>query len=1070
MAQNNVEGFRLSPQQKYLWSVQQTSASYPYQVLSKISIDGELRTEVLQRAFAEVVRRHEILRTTFQRPPGIRIPFQVISDEPHISWQFCDLSDLDQESRLRQIDHYFLDQLGQTFDLECGPLLRNSLYRLTPEHHVLLVSLPAVCADPVTLSNLMNEVAAGYKLILQGGEPASGPMQYADFAEWHNQLLEVSDEQADAGRSYWQELMAAGSSFTLPLEKRTTNDQTFRAQAVSIDLDSTCVTNVETFARECRTSIQVVLFAFWQALIWRLANRSDLIIFNQYHGRTLEDLSSALGPYAKYLPVACRCEDIPFVAHLEATRTAVDDAEEWQDYFDPSSFFEATRNSVAFDFAEDFSAIGVAGLEFSSIKQEVCLGPFKLRLSCSHSKGSIRAHLFYDSHSFDRETINCYAGYFTSLIAQGRAAPTIGTIDILSDGERERLLVDINQTAAEFSAAKSIHKLFEEQVEHTPAATALVCGDREISYLELNAAANRIAHLLRHRGIAPNMRVGIYIERSAETIIAMLGILKAGGAYVPLNPEHPRARLMMQLAESNTAVLITNGGAAADALGFGGGEIVDLERDRALLSTQPDSNPPSIGAAANLAYIIYTSGSSGIPKGVAVSHQALVNYTQFILRRLHVKEPLNFVTVSTITADLGNTCIFPALVSGGCLHLINYDVAMEGALFSEYVAKRPVDVLKIVPSHFSALRAAGGNDNIFPRKFLIFGGEALTWELVDHISQAAPSCEIINHYGPTETTVGSLTFDVKPHKLSTHSSTVPIGQPIANTRVYILDQQLNVTPTGVAGELYIGGAGLALGYLNQPVETAARFVPNPFAENPGERFYRTGDRARYLPDGNIEFLGRIDHQVKVRGFRVELGEIESVLLKYKQVRQAVVIADRATDNQRLVAYVCATGTSRPRVDDLRTFLGQHLPEYMIPSSFVFLKTMPLTSNGKVDRAALPAPDEARPNLERRFVAPRTGVEKELADIWAGFLKLTEVGIHDNFFELGGHSLLATQVVSRMRKKFNCEVPLRSLFEFPTIADLAVQIAGSATDTERLLAEIEELSDAEVANILEREQT
>jgi amino acid adenylation domain-containing protein len=654
-------------------------------------------------------------------------------------------------------------------------------------------------------------------------------------------------------------------------------------------------------------------------------------------------------------------------------------------------------------------------------------------------------------------------------VSEARTVASIEQIEILGETERERLLVDINQTASEF-AANCIHELFEEQVACTPEATALVCEDLELTYAELNARANRLAHLLRRRGLVSNACVGICTERSAEAIISLLGILKAGGAYVPLNPEHPTARLILQLSQSNVSILITNRIAQDVSLEFDG-EIIDLEREQELLLAEPDINPPSSSVAASLAYVIYTSGSSGVPKGVAVSHQALVNYTQFILRRLQVKEPLHFATVSTITADLGNTCIFPALVSGGCLHLISHDVAMEGMLFSRYVSKRPIDVLKIVPSHLSALLSAESNGDILPRKYLILGGEALSWELVDRISQTNPACEIINHYGPTETTVGSLTFSIKTDVISDRSLTAPIGQPISNTKVYILNPHLKLVPTGLGGELYIGGAGLSVGYLNQPMETAARFVPNPFSDEPGARLYRTGDLTRYLPDGNIEFLGRIDNQVKVRGFRVELAEVEAVLLTHSQVRQAVVIAEAAAaDSQRLLGYVVASGSKPLGVDELRSFLGQHLPDYMIPSTFIFLKAMPLTSNGKIDRASLPAPDEARPDLQRLFVAPRTPVERELAGIWAEFLKLDEVGIDDNFFELGGHSLLATQVVSRMRKAFNCEIRLRSFFESPTVAQLAEQIGDStATETERLLAEIEELSEEEVEILLKTKQ-
>ena len=1071
MSQNNVEGFRLSPQQRHVWSLQQVSAFPIYQVLSTISINGNLSADILERAFAEVVKRHEILRTTFQRPSGLKVPFQVISDAARLSLQFSDLSNLDHERQQSKLEDSFATESAGSFDFDRGPLLRAGLFKLSREEHLLLISLPALCGDSATVLNLMSELGRAYELILHGGALLDEPMQYADFAEWQNELLQSSDEHAEQGRNFWHELRRGLSPLSLPLEKRKTADQTFHPEAVSIDFDPSFIASVDALARECESSTQVVLFTCWQAIVSRLTNQSHFVIYNLFDGRKLEDLKSAFGLYAKYVPVAYRSEDISFASQVRATRAALSDADEWQDYFDPNDFCEASMGSIAFDFTEQVSTVENAGLELSLTKHEVRLGSFKLRLSCLRTEGSIRAELVYDSDSLDRETVERYAGYFTRLVtsvSEHRAA-SIEQIDILGEIERRRLLVDINQTASE-SVANCIHELFEEQVTRTPEAVALVCDDLELTYAELNAQANRLAHLLRRRGLASNPCVGICVERSAEVIIALLGILKAGGAYVPLNPEHPTARLTLQLAESNASFLITGDNASNELLDFGG-EVIDLKRDRELLLGEPEINPSSIGTAAALAYVIYTSGSSGIPKGVAVSHQALVNYTQFILRRLHVKQPLHFASVSTITADLGNTCIFPALVSGGCLHLISYDVAMEPALFSKYLTERPIDVLKIVPSHLNALLGAQPRPDILPRKYLILGGEALSWELVDRISQTNSTCEIINHYGPTETTVGSLTFKVKPYEVPSQSLTVPIGKPIANTRVYILDPHLKLMPTGLAGELYIGGAGLAAGYLNQPIETAVRFIPNPFSDERGERLYRTGDLTRYLPDGNVEFLGRIDHQVKIRGFRVELAEIESVLLKHSQVRHAVVIAEPATaDNQRLLGYVVASGSKPVGVDALRTFLGQHLPDYMIPSTFIFLKTMPLTSNGKIDRASLPAPDEARPDLQRLFVAPRTPVERELAGIWAEFLKLDEVGVEDNFFELGGHSLLATQVVARMRKAFKCEIRLRSLFELPTIAQLAEQIGDSTTtETERLLAEIEKLSDEEVEVLLKTKQ-
>jgi amino acid adenylation domain-containing protein len=573
-----------------------------------------------------------------------------------------------------------------------------------------------------------------------------------------------------------------------------------------------------------------------------------------------------------------------------------------------------------------------------------------------------------------------------------------------------------------------------------------------------------------------NDRVGLCIDRGLEMIVGLLAILKAGAAYVPLNPEHPRERLELQLSESNAAVLVTAAGSIDGALTFKG-ETIDLKLHRGWLDNEPATNPPRKATPGELAYVIYTSGSTGIPKGVAVSHANLANYTQFILQRLSVSGPLHFASVSTISADLGNTCIFPSLLSGGCLHLLSYEVAMSGELFSEYTSKHPIDVLKIVPSHLNALLSAETQGQFLPSQYLISGGEALSWELVQRIARLKPTCRIINHYGPTETTVGSLTCDVEADLVSPYAATVPLGRPIANTKVYVLDRYQQPTPNGVAGELFIGGAGVARGYLNQVAETASKFLADPFSDEPGARVYRTGDLVRYLPDGKLEFLGRADHQVKIRGFRVELAEIEAVLTSHANIQQAVVVARKdhesqgTTSEQRLVAYLLSVTTKPPAADELRQLLRLKLPEHMVPAAFVFLKSMPLTANGKIDRAALPAPDDLRPELKKIFVAPRTAIELELARIWSSLLKISDVGVHDNFFDLGGHSLLATQVVSRMRQSFKVEISLRSLFETPTIAALAQQIeTASATETARLLAELEALSEEEAELLLKQEKS
>ena len=1069
MQNSAVEGFRLSPQQRSLWSLQQTAEGQPFRALGAILIEGDLQPHDLQNAVQHIVSRHEILRTTFSRPPGIKTLFQVIGETSQFSWETVDVSSLDATEQGLRIAEYFAREREMPFEFDQGPLLRVTLIKQSSDSHVLLISLPALCGDSVSIGNFTEELSRAYPSLLNQNDLTGEPMQYADFAEWQNEQLEADNEDV---KTYWQKREAAGVPGPgMLLERRNPGSRAFEPDSIAVDLDAP-LSKMEAMARERETSVPALLFACWQALVWRLSGEteSEFVLYNLCAGRKFADLQNALGLYAKYLPIRLHCEDKSFDEHLRKVNAALNEANEWQDYFDPGTSANNVGDSVAFDFEEGQSRYPAGPVSFSVIKQYVCFSPFKLKLSCVRSGPVISAELQYNEQVFDRTAVRQIAGYFQRFLSGvlQNSEVDIGTIELLDDDERHRLLVEFNQTAADLPGGKCIHQLFEEQVARTPGAVAVVSGDQELTYDALNTRANQLAHLLRSRGIGPDARVGLCVERSVETIVGLMGILKAGGAYVPLNPDHPQDRLALQLAESGATIVIADNSAGTNQP-FESIETIHLCSDRALLESQPTGNPPSNTRPDNLVYVIYTSGSTGTPKGVAVRHRNLTNYTQFILQRLQIDGPLNFATVSTISADLGNTCIFPALVSGGCLHIIGYDVAMEGDLLRDYFTKRPIDVLKIVPSHFSALLASQTDGRILPAKYLILGGEALSWDLVERIRVLDHTCQIINHYGPTETTVGSLTFSVDTEDLSRRSSTVPIGRPIANTRCYVLDEHLRPAPLGISGELYIGGAGVSAGYLNQAAETAARFVSDPFSDDPESRLYRTGDLARYLPDGNIEFLGRADTQVKVRGYRVELGEIEAVLSRRAGVRQAVVTVFRdKSAGERVVAYMVSSPVSP---DELRSSLKEKLPDYMVPSAFVFLKSLPLTPNGKVDRNALPAPDETRPGLQSDFVAPRSVVEKELAGIWASFLKVSVVGVHDNFFDLGGHSLLATQVVSRMRKEFQQEIPLRSLFESPTVAQLAEKIEeANSNEAERFLNEIEALSEEDAKQLLGQESS
>ena len=1034
------EGFRLSPQQKHLWTLQQAAADQPYRVVGAVRVDGRVDCGTLKDCVAQVVARHEILRTTFVRPPGLKTAFQVVSEEARFSWS----------EQQTPVDQILDEERKRPIDFEHGPMLSARCLKLEHDQNVLVVTLPALCADQVTLWNLADEIIQTY----QGRQPQES-IQYADFAEWQNTLLTSDDKVAAQAIAFWkqQQELATKSSLILPFEKRS---QAFEPASVEFAIGDELRRRIEALAEQYQTSVSVVLFACFEALLSRLTSQSDFIVWNLNDGRKLEDLRSAMGLYAKYLPIFCPGGDRTFADYLKHTRSALAQSVEWQEYFDPTATEDQTTSTVAFDFQTAPSAV--------VSKQFVCISPFKLKLSFLDNGSSLLSAVDYNSKVFDRDSVERIAGYFTRLLAGVIENPgsAIGTIKIVDNDEQRRLIYEFNETDAA-DPDYCIHQLFEEQVRKTPAAPAVICDDRTLTFSELNQCANRVAHVLQKRGVGPETAVALCMHRSVEMIVGLLGIMKAGGAYVPLNPDHPTARLETQLAQSEATICLTNDSRIGPF-----GNHVDLI-DVSQLENQLDTDPEASTTPENLVYVIFTSGSTGVPKGVGVRHRNLVNYTRYILDKLATDAPLNFAIVSTITADLGNTCIFPSLVSGGCLHILNDETAMEGSLFARYMSDKSIDVLKIVPSHLNALLAST-EANILPAKFLFLGGESLSVDLIKRLSQREHTCKIINHYGPTETTVGSLTYNIDGETLSS-SLTVPVGRPIANTSVYLLDKYLMPVPQGVIAELFIGGAGVADGYRNQPAETAARFLPDPFSSKPGARFYRTGDLARQLPDGSIEFIGRADRQVKVRGYRIELAEIETALEEQPGVVQAVVVLrGEDEDTQHLVAYMTTSRAKAPSHDDIRAALNAKLPGYMIPSAFVFLESFPLTPNGKLNRAALPAPEQTRPELRKVFVAPRTASEKEIAEIWASVLKIEQVGIHDDFFELGGHSLLATQVVARVRKAFQFDIPLRSIFESPTIAKLAERIdRETEAEMSELLTALEALSDEEALKVLAMEK-
>ncbi|MGH7998033.1 MAG: amino acid adenylation domain-containing protein [Brasilonema sp.] len=1055
MQKEVLEGYRLSPQQKHLWSLQQLDPTLPYRAQCALLIEGNLNQKILETALQKVVNRHEILRTTFCCFPGMTIPLQVIADSSTQSVHYHDFSSLDTQEQNVKTQTLFDEVLRLPLNLEQDPLLHISLITLSQNQHILLISLPTLCADNATIKNLIHEINYLYVADFEGEELNHELTQYADFSEWQNELLEA--EETKIGIEYWRNYdFSIVFTQKLPLEKKLTQKSQFQPQYLSIKINQDLVTKLEALVKKYDIETSVFLLACWIVLLCRLTGQQNIIVGKACDGRKYEELEQALGLFAKYLPLTCHFDEkLQFSEILKQVNESVSDVYKWQDYFDWDQTLGLTENNIesaffplSFDFSEQPEKYCSNRLSFSVFKQYVCFDRFKVKLSCIRRYDTLSIEFHYDSALFDVEAIERLASQFHTLLESliNHPEAAIGKLDILNLGERQQLLLEFNQTQIDYPPNKCIHHLFEEQADSTPNHIAIVFEDQQLTYAELNAKANQLAHHLQRLGVGKEVLVGLFMERSLELIVAILGILKAGGAYLPLDPALPKEGLAFRLQDAKVSFLISDSSLVIDKelLTKGQNKLICLDTDWEAIAQEPDHNPTSEVQPQNLVYVLFTSGSTGKPKGVAVEHQQLFNYINAIRERLDLSVCTSFATVSTFAADLGNTVIFPALCSGGCLHVVSPERAANPETLADYFHRHPIDCLKIVPSHLSALLTSSRAEQILPQQRLILGGEACSWKLIEQIQQLAPECLIFNHYGPTETTVGVLTYPIKQGQTVDCSETVPLGRPIANTQIYLLDSYLQPVPIGITGELYIGGASVARGYLNQPDLTNEKFIPNPFLESGaiafGQRLYKTGDLARYLPDGNIEFLGRIDHQVKIHGFRIELGEIEAALRQHPAVRETVVLArEDQPGNKCLVAYVVPEKQSTPTTTKLRGFLQEKLPQYMVPSTFVRLKALPLLPNGKVDRQGLPVPD-TRSDLAGNFVAPRTTAEKVLAGIWAKILRLEQVGIYNNFFELGGDSILSMQIIARANQA-GLRLTPKQLFEHQTIAELAA-VAGT----------------------------
>ena len=826
-----IEGFRLSPQQKRLWLLKADGFAEDFAQCT-IRIEGEINVELLQAALQQVSDRHEVLRTQFHRQAGMKFPLQVISESCHIVWNFVDASNFSLQEQFVKVEE-IQTKTNYTYSYEEDLPIYADLVKFSAEQYILIIHIPSICVDSWTLKNLVREISRAYAACLNIAELSDEPIQYLQFSEWQNELLE---EDVETGKTYWQQQLQSLSVLNLPFEGKSAKKKSFVPAVYTIQIEPDIITKLEAIAQQNNITISEVLLTCWQILLWRLTEQSDIPIYTIFNNRKYEELHEVLGLLAQWLPVRCVVRSqYKFTEFLSQLKTNLESASQWQEYFLRDDDTEVDF-PVSYEFEELPNKYFAGNVSFALEKSIICFEPFKLKLTCWRTADSLTAEFHYNTELFDLESIQAIANQFQTLVASAvNTEATVSELEILSDRVRHQLLFGCNNTQVNYSQDKLIHQLFEQQVEQFPDKIAVVFEQQQLTYAELNTRANKLAYYLQRQGVKADL-VGICLERSLDFIVALLGILKAGGAYLPLDPALPTANLAFRLQDAQASILLTQTGIldleVVQNSKIGDSKIIYLDADWQAIAHESDTNLTTQIKPENLAYVLYTSGSTGQPKGVAIEHRQILNYLYAIVDKLQLPAGASFATVSTFAADLGNTAIFPALCMGGCLHIISPHKASDPAALADYFHRHPIDCLKIVPSHLAALLTSSAYRAILPRQCLVLGGEAVSWDLINTIQQYAPNCRIINHYGPTETTVGALTYPVSDRQSSHNSKTVPIGRAIANTQVYLLDSQLQPVPIGVPGELYIGGAGVARGYVNRAELTSEKFIPNPFHQLP----------------------------------------------------------------------------------------------------------------------------------------------------------------------------------------------------------------------------------------------
>jgi amino acid adenylation domain-containing protein len=1051
----------LSFAQERLWYVDQLEPGSPlFNVPAVLRLSGALDGPALERALAEVVRRHEVLRTTFAVVDGA--PAQVVNPAAPVPLPLEDLSALPPADREHEAGRRAAEEAATPFSLARGPLLRARLLRLAADEHVLLLTLHHAVTDGWSMMLLQRELSTLYAAFA-AGRPSPLPepaLQYADFAHWQRTRLAPA---LDAQQAYWTARMAGALAvLDLPSDYPRPPALSHRGDRVPVALPADLAARLRAHAAAEGATLFMVLLAAWKVLLWRWSGQTDLVVGTSVAGRTRPELEGMAGVFINTLALRTELGGGPSFAEAvrrvrETTLGAFDHAdlpfERLVEVLQPERTLGHTPVfQVLFELDNLPPATREDGLSIRAQAPELRTAKYDLSLSLIDGPEGIGGALEFSTDLFDPATARRMAAAYARLLhaaAEDPARPA-EALPLLDADERRAVLHEWNRTEAPYSADLCIHQLFEAQARRTPDAVAVTFGAESLTYAALDARSNQLAHHLRGLGVGPEVKVGLCLERGLEMMACILGVMKAGGAYVPVDPSHPVERIGYVFDDSAVSVVLTQARLADRLPSRDGVPVLAVDAMESDLATEHGDGAPETGVTSeNLCYVIYTSGSTGRPKGVAMHHRGVVNYIEWGIGHYGADEGSGSPVFSSMAVDLTITNLL-ALFAGKPVHFLPEENAVE-ALAAALRARPGYGALKITPVHLSLLTPLlTGDEARAAAHTLVVGADLLPAEPTVWWQENAPAVRLMNEYGPTETVVGCSAY-LLPSGVHRHG-VVPVGGPIQNLAFYVLDARMEPLPSGVPGELYIGGAGVARGYLGRPGLSAEKFVPDPFA-GPGARMYRTGDRARWLDGGSLTILGRTDNQVKVRGYRVELGEIEAVLRRQAGVAGAlVVLREDAPGDRRLVAYVAGGAET----EALRAALRDTLPEYMVPSAFVRMDTLPQTVTGKIDPKTLPAPEYAAE--QDAYTAPRTPVEEVLAGMWEELLRVERVGVHDDFFALGGHSLLATRIASRVREVFGVELPLRALFEDPTVAGCAAWVEARRGGAHAALPPIEHVAE------------